>query len=143
MPHKACPKCGETVEEAKAFCPACGHSFVEEQQRTGANRYDQADHTMQMGQTMYNSMLSDMGLNLKKDPEKRIEVLKPAVQAQELRPVSETPAARPPAMQEERAKKSNKKVWVITISVAVVLLLIFAVAVIAIALYLYYSSGRF
>ena len=153
MADKTCPQCGENVDEAKAFCPACGHAFVDEQQRADASKYDQADHTMQMGQTMYNSMLSDMGLNLKKEPEKRVEVLKPvAVQpAQPLQPVAGTvhrpqPQPQAPPQQAQPApvqKKSKKKFWIITIVIAVLLLLIFAAAVIAVALYLYFKSGRF
>jgi predicted amidophosphoribosyltransferase len=147
MADKFCPQCGEKVDEAKAFCPACGHAFVEEEKRTDASAYEQADHTMQMGQTMYNSMLSDMGLNLKKEPEKRVEVLKPvAVQpAQALQPVAGTQPAPTPAQAAEprRAeKKSRKKMWIVTIVVAVSLLLIFAAAVIGIGAYLYWKGYR-
>ena len=141
MPDKTCPKCSETVDEAKAFCPGCGHSFIDEQQRTQASRYDQADHTMQMGATMYNNMLSDMGLNLKKEPEKRVEVLKPAVPAtQVLQPVATTQNVPTPAPQAEPEQKSRKKFWIITIAVGVLLLLIVAASLIAIGGYLYYRS---
>jgi uncharacterized Zn finger protein (UPF0148 family) len=150
MADKTCPQCGEAVGETKAFCPACGHAFVDEAKRTDASAYDKADHTMQMGQTMYNNMLSDMGLNVKKEPEKRVEVLKPVgVQpAQVLQPIAATPTSQPrpspPAASEPPAvKKSNKKIWIITIVVAVLLLLIFAAAVIGVGLYLYFYSGRF
>ena len=148
MPDKYCPQCGEKVDEAKAFCPACGHAFVDEEKRTDASAYEQADHTMQMGQTMYNAMLSDMGLNLKKEPDKRIEVLKPVgVQpAQTLQPVAgtlQTPRTSPPADADEAPKKSNKKIWIITIVVAVALLLIFVAAVVVVGLYLYFKPGRF
>jgi hypothetical protein len=148
MPDKTCPQCGETVGEVKAFCPSCGHAFVDEEKRADASKYEQADHTMQMGQTMYNAMLSDMGLNVKKEPEKRVEVLKPvAVQpAQVLQPVAGTQAAptRPqPAQAPPPEKKSNKKIWIITIVIALVLLLILAAAVILVGLYLYFYSGRF
>lgn len=147
MADKFCPQCGEKVDEAKAFCPACGHAFVAEEKRTDTSAYEQADHTMQMGQTMYNSMLSDMGLNLKKEPEKRIEVLKPvAVQpAQTLQPVvgtqpapTPTPEIGPPPAE----KKSRKKIWIVTIVVAVLLLLIFAAAVIGVGAYLYWKGYR-
>jgi len=147
MADKTCPKCGEAVGETKAFCPACGHAFVDEAKRTDASAYDKADHTMQMGQTMYNAMLSDMGLNVKKEPEKRVEVLKPVgVQpAQVLQPVAGTQSvpAPKPAAAPQPPKKSNKKIWIITIVIAVLLLLIFAAAVIGVGLYLYFYSGRF
>ncbi len=150
MAEKTCPQCGETVDVAKAFCPACGNAFVDEEKRTDSSAYEKMDNTVQMGQTMYNNMLSDMGLNVKKEPEKRVEVLKPiAVQpAQTLQPVAGTqlaPTPPPtPAHAETAEKKSNKKILIVTIAVAVVLVLIFAVAVIAVAIYyLYFRSGRF
>ena len=149
MADKTCPQCSETVDVAKAFCPACGNAFVDEEKRTDSSAYEKMDNTVQLGQTMYNNMLSDMGLNIKKEPERRVEVLKPvAVQpAQTLQPVAGTRAAPTPsptpAHAETAEEKSNKRFWIITIIVAVVLVLIFAVAVIAVGLYLYFRSGRF
>jgi len=81
MGTKACESCGEMVDEAKAFCPGCGHAFVEEEKREQASKYESFENTVQFGQTMYNMMLSDMGLNISKPPnapEKRVEVLEPA-----------------------------------------------------------------
>lgn len=144
MPDKTCPKCNETVDEAKAFCPGCGHSFVDEQQRKEASRYDQADHTMQMGATMYNNMLSDMGLNLKKEPEKRVEVLKPAVPAtQVLQPVAPTPPTPAPATAEpEAGTKSRKSLWITLAIIAGILIVIGIIAVIAVVILLF-RLGRF
>lgn len=145
MADKQCPKCGERVDEAKAFCPgpSCGYSFEDEQQRTDASAYDKMDSTVQMGQTMYNSMLSDMGLNLKRpDAERKVEVLKPvAAQQQVLQPIASAapqPAATPSPVPE--VKKSNKKIWIITIVVAAVLLLLFVAAVALVGLYLYFRA---
>src|SRR5689334_12680072 len=111
MADKNCPQCGETVAETKAFCPSCGHAFVDEQQRTDASAYEKADHTMQMGQTMYNEMLSDMGLNVKQPvPDKRVEVLKPAPgNVQVLQPIAPalTPKPAEPLLHQEPEKKSN------------------------------------
>jgi len=146
MADKTCPQCGETVAETKAFCPSCGHAFVDEQQRTDASAYEKADHTMQMGQTMYNNMLSGMGLNVNKaEPEKRVEVLNPATgTVQVLQPIGQAPAVSGtvPAQQPQAEKKSNAKIWIITGLVAVALLLIFVVAIVLIALYLYYRAGK-
>ena len=148
MAEKTCPQCGETVEEAKAFCPACGNAFVEEEQRTDASAYEQADHTMQMGQTMYNNMLSDMGLNIKKaEPEKRVEVLKPVAvhPAQVLQPAaSAPPAAERPAQAapQETEKRSGARIWIVTLVVAIALLLILLAAVVGVGLYLYFKAGR-
>jgi hypothetical protein len=65
MAQKQCGKCGELVDEAKAFCPGCGNAFVEEEGRE-ATRFDEMGSTAQIGQTMYNQMLSDMGLSVDK-----------------------------------------------------------------------------
>lgn len=73
MAQKECDKCGDLVDEAKAFCPGCGNAFVEEQKREERSGFEQADNTVQIGQSMYNQMLSDMGLNISKrrDPAER------------------------------------------------------------------------
>jgi hypothetical protein len=64
MPLRACEECQEMADDAKAFCPSCGHAFVKEQKREQPSEFQNMDGTMQLGQTMYNQMLSDMGLNL-------------------------------------------------------------------------------
>src|SRR6188768_2284766 len=94
MGLKQCPKCSEMVDEAKAFCPACGNAFVEEESRK-ESQFDQLDNTVQLGNTMYNQMLSDMGLNLSKTgvPEKRVEVIAPVVPEP---PGQKVPAATAP-----------------------------------------------
>ena len=68
MGEKQCSKCGEMVDDAKAFCPGCGNAFVEEKKRTSVSEFEQLDHTVRLGDTMYNQMLSDMGLNVSKQP---------------------------------------------------------------------------
>lgn len=57
------------VDEAKAFCPGCGNSFVNEVQRDESSSFDRLDKTVQFGQSMYDAMLSDMGLNISKAPD--------------------------------------------------------------------------
>jgi hypothetical protein len=82
MAQKQCGKCGEMVDEAKAFCPGCGESFVEEESREETN-FEKMGSTVQLGQTMYNQMLSDMGLSVEKKespPEKRLEIIEPVKQ---------------------------------------------------------------
>src|SRR5580765_8207492 len=84
MGQKQCDKCGEMVDEAKAYCPGCGNAFVEEKKRQEASQYERMDPTVQLGQTMYDQMLSDMGLNIAKAPEiveKRIEIIAPVATA--------------------------------------------------------------
>jgi hypothetical protein len=63
MATKQCSACGESADEAKAFCPGCGHSFDEEAERHTSD-FQNMDSTVQVGKTMYGQMLSDMGLNI-------------------------------------------------------------------------------
>jgi len=140
MSDKTCPKCGEAVGHTKAFCPSCGHAFVDEQERAASSAYDAADHTQQLGQTMYNNLLSDMGLNVNKpQPEKRVEVLKPVGSATQ---VLEPAAPKTESVATPPEKKSNTKVWIITAAVAGALLLILVAAVVLVGIYLYFRSGR-
>lgn len=120
------------VDEAKAFCPACGHAFVEEQERSASSDFEEMDSTVQLGQTMYNQMLSDMGLNISKSPnaeEKRIEVIEPE-------PVSVKP--RPPEPVADRPKSNTLKWILIGGALAIVAL---AVLIIAVAAIIVYWSG--
>jgi hypothetical protein len=132
MGHRQCDKCSELVDEARAFCPACGHAFVEEEKRQTKTEFESVDHTMQMGQTMYNQMLSDMGLNISKQqpkasPEKLAEVIAPVAPAAPVEP------GQPP-------KTTNYLKWIIIIG-ACVLLLAFLV-IIAAGVLLYWLSAR-
>lgn len=133
MALRQCEKCGETVDEAKAFCPGCGHAFVEEQKRSQASNFEAMDNTVQLGQTMYNQMLSDMGLNISKSPDappKRVEVVIPAVQ--EASPKPEKPAP-------ELKKAPNYLKWLIIAGASVLLLAFLVIAAAAlIILYSYY-----
>ena len=121
MGLRQCEKCSEMVDEAKAFCPGCGHAFVEEQKRQKASEFEKQDNTVQLGQTMYNQMLSDLGLNLSKSgvPEKRIEVIAPVVAepaAKEVRaataPVQEASPTASSARPKE-VKKPGRAKWII------------------------------
>lgn len=79
MTERPCDKCGEMVSVTKAFCPACGNALVEEETRSDTSEFQNLDGTMQMGQTMYNQMLSEMGLNISATPEQLSEAVKPVV----------------------------------------------------------------
>jgi hypothetical protein len=130
MGQKVCDNCGETVDEARAFCPACGNAIVEEEQRQEASAFEQMDHTVQMGKTMYGNMLSDMGLNISKapdapQPEKRVEVIAPVT------PVSQNPPA-PPA-------KKNYLVWIIIGAIALFFL---GLLLLGLAGFLFYYFGN-
>lgn len=135
MALRQCDKCSEMVDEAKAFCPECGHALVEEKQREEESAYESMDGTMQFGQTMYNQMLSDMGLNISDAPNKKAEpttpqVIEPAVQPtvqpvhQVLQPIDTGVAATP--VTAEKPASGNK--WVIYGVVGALLLLILIIA---------------
>jgi hypothetical protein len=124
MPQKQCDKCSEMVDEAKAFCPGCGNSFVIESKREVRSNFDSFEGTINLGDTMFNKMLSDMGLNISKEAppqpaEKRPEV----ISLQPAAPPTPAPVASQPA--------SNAK-WFILGGVVLILifLLILAVAVV-------------
>lgn len=142
------------VDEAKAFCPSCGHAFVEEQKRTEPSVFESMEGTMQFGQTMYNKMLSDMGLNISAAPNKPEETVQPAAQPvappivqpvqpaaqQVLQPAVQAPVHQilQPAVQPQTARQaavpakpvgSNKTKWIIIGLVVIVLFLILLIAV--------------
>ena len=79
MSQRPCDKCGEMVSVTKAFCPACGHALVDEEARAETSEFEGLDGTMQLGKTMYNQMLSEMGLNISGPAEPVTEPVKPAV----------------------------------------------------------------
>ena len=128
------------VDEAKAFCPGCGTSFVDEEKRDSASSFDAMDHTVQFGNTMYNQMLSDMGLNISKAPNaeapkpeaKRVEVLIPAAEPA----TPKVPAAVQPKVT-EAVKSSNTTKWLIAGGVLIVLIFSLVVIVAILLFYLY------
>ncbi|MFZ1701396.1 MAG: hypothetical protein WBO10_16175 [Pyrinomonadaceae bacterium] len=127
MGVKQCDKCSEMVDEAKAFCPACGNAFVEEEQRSAANSFEKMDSTVQLGQTMYNQMLSDMGLNIERAPEpveKRVEVIQ-----------AEPAAPRAPAKPKAPPASSSNIKWIVLGAAAVVVLAVFLIILAAAAIY--------
>ncbi|MFN0138461.1 MAG: hypothetical protein ACKVQW_00045 [Pyrinomonadaceae bacterium] len=134
MGQKPCDKCGELVDEAKAFCPACGNAFVEEEQRKEESAFEQMDSTVQMGKTMYGQMLSDMGLNISKapdatppPPEKRVEVIAPLT-------TTATPAAAVTPISRAQTEPAVKKSYVMWIVLGVAALIVgLAVLVVIVA----------
>lgn len=136
MGEKQCGKCGEMVDEAKAFCPGCGNAFVEEKTRTSVSDFDLSEHTVRLGDTMYNQMLSEMGLSISKQPnraEKLVEAVAPVVPA--------TPASRPERIAEPSpAAPSNRTSIIIGIALIVIAFAILAVITIAAAAVLYFRQ---
>ncbi len=143
MSLRQCDKCSEMVDEAKAFCPSCGHAFVEEEKRKEPSVFDNMEGTMQLGNTMYNQMLSDMGLNISDAPDKPAEFPLPVVQPV-IRPAVQQvlqPAVQPvvqPALEPVKSAASSKRKWIIIGGVAVLLLLILLI-VVALAAFVLWS----
>ena len=136
MTSLQCEKCGEMVDEAKAFCPGCGNSFVSEEKRPEASKFEKLEPTIQFGQTMYNQLLEDMGLNISAAPnqvEKRVEVLTP-VNTEPAKPVAvktvpeRNSATAPEKLPDQPAAANTNLKWYILIGVAVVFLLPIALA---------------
>src|SRR4051812_16950896 len=126
MGLRRCDKCDEMVDEAKAFCPGCGNSFVDEEKRQEASNFDKVDRTVQFGQTMYNQMLEDMGLNIgaiATPIEKRAEVIEPVRAERIPEPVSEKIQRELPPKTEKKAAghaASNTK-WYVLAGVAAII----------------------
>ena len=136
MAQKQCEKCGDMVDEAKAFCPGCGHAFVEEEKRQQASEFEQKGNTIQFGQTMYNQMLSDMGLNISKTPDpapKRIEVIIPAAA-----PAPSKAAVKTQSVPKEKSEPSNKRKWLIYGGAALVLLVLATIVILVTGLVVFY-----
>jgi hypothetical protein len=136
MGQQQCDKCGEMVDEAKAFCPGCGNAFVKEEKRQGASKFEKLDPTIQFGHTMYNQLLEDMGLNISGAPnpvEKRVEVIAPVdtkiAPSAKAATVTIQPAVKTPGKTPEKKEQppSNLK-WYILFGVAVLFLLPIALA---------------
>lgn len=143
-----CEKCGEQVDDAKAFCPACGNSLIEERRRTLSTNFEQMDMTVQLGNTMFNQMLNEMGLKSGKPDGHDLPAEPPKMAPLPTTTVVPPAAAAPRSKLEAPVdivppKASNRKVWVITIVVALVLLFVLlAAAGLAGGIFYYYTGSQ-
>jgi hypothetical protein len=132
MGSKYCGSCGEQVDEAKAFCPGCGNAFVEEEKRTTVTEFEGSEKTVQLGQTMYNQLLSDMGLNIAKPPgktEPKTQVIRPE------------PVVKPVVVEPPKARPAYYR-WLIIAAAVVVFGLVILIILAAIGIF-FYLSPRF
>lgn len=136
MPERQCQKCGETTDEAKAFCPACGEAFVEETKRSEASVFESMEGTMQLGNTMYNQLLSDMGLNLKARSD---DVTEPSIKIPSAAIPTPAAAIRPATVRPESSSSSGDKKWLIVGIIALALFFLVLIAL-GIAGYVIYRS---
>ena len=137
MAEQQCGKCGEMVDEAKAFCPGCGHSFVDEKQRETVSDFDQSKRTVQLGETMFNQMLSEMGLNISKPPnrqEKKSDLVTPLVAPA----ISPSPTQKTQPSPSTPAKRNRKTVWIIVIVLAAIVFAIVVMLITVAGLSYYY-----
>ena len=135
MAEKRCDKCGEMVDEAKAFCPGCGDSFVDERQRTSVSDFDQSNRTVQLGETMFNQMLSEMGLNISKQPNREdnnSDIVAPLV------PIAAEPSIKPKGPPSTAPAKRTNTIRIIAIAAAVVVFAIVVMLATFAGLMLYY-----
>jgi len=148
MALRECDKCGEMVDEAKAFCPGCGRAFVEETVRTESSEFNMLDGTMQLGNTMYNQMLSDMGLNISAAPDKPAETAQPVqpavgppqpVQHQVLQPARQQVIQ--PAVKPQAPVKKSSNTWLVIGGGVIVFLVVLLIAAIAVGIFLYSKYG--
>ena len=131
MGEKQCGKCGEMVDDAKAFCPACGNTFVEERERTTKTDFDLSAHTVRLGDSMYNRMLADMGLSISKEPNREgANVASPVPAA------SEAPVP-PSGVVPSSAQKPPILKWVLIGIAALFVFLALLVVLAAVAIILY------
>jgi len=128
-----CENCGEIVDAAKAFCPACGDSLVTEEIRESESEFDASVRTVQFGSAVYNQLLSEMGLNISEPPNKPAQNPEPLAQAASL---PEHHIVPPDATPRSRRK------WIIA-GVAFVFLIIFGAILLAAAIFLYLRWDQF
>lgn len=131
MGEKQCGKCGEIVDEVKAFCPGCGNAFVDEKERTTKTDFDLSANTIRLGDSMYNKMLSDMGLSISKQPNREpgVESVQAITENAAAASAEKNPVQPPP-------QKSSILKWVV-IGVAALLVLALLVVLAAVAIYFY------
>ncbi len=115
------------VAEAKAFCPACGSAIIEEEKRQEESKFEKLSSTVQFGQTMYNQMLEDMGLNISAPPdrgEKRVEIIAP-IPTETAAPVKADAAIKPQVIPAKPERGGNVKWYILG---AVMLVVLFPIA---------------
>lgn len=127
MSLKICEKCGETVDEAKAFCPECGNPFVSEEKREDSSEFDRYAGTIKLSKSAFNIMLSKMDLDTSRSPEEEKSRTEQAIEN-----LPEEHKLR------DQTKNSGMSKWIIIAAAGAVILIFFVLAVL-IALYIYFS----
>ncbi len=131
MEQKTCEKCNESVDEAKAFCPACGNAFVTEEKREESSEFDKYAGTVNVSQSVYKMMMSDFENQPSKPAE--TESPEPVIQSNPA-PVQ---VISPENIAPVEESKSGNLLIIILICVVLFLIVLLA-AVFAALLYFYY-----
>jgi hypothetical protein len=121
MDLKKCEKCGTSVPEAKAFCPECGASLVDEATRETTSEHNAYAETAMLSKSSYNLMLADMDLNISESPNltaERLNISKDFIDSLSLDPPKE-----------DKPAGTDKK-WIIVAAACAVFLFLLLVAII-------------
>ncbi|MFN6963466.1 MAG: hypothetical protein ACK4S4_06845 [Pyrinomonadaceae bacterium] len=153
MEQRQCAQCGGSVDAAKAFCPECGAAMIAEESRQDASDYDASPRTVQFGQTMFNQVLSDMGLT---DAGARTDDKTPTTGQAPPRPSSVTtlkpvasssadeapprPPSAAPSAERGPGKPGLSTKWIVVLVASAVALLLAVAALAAAAVILYLLS---
>lgn len=135
MGEKQCGKCGEIVDEVKAFCPGCGNAFVDERERETKTDFDLSANTIRLGDSLYNKMLADMGLSISKQPnrdEPSGESIAPAT------PENPTVASVRSSVVQPSPTKPSRLKWIL-IGIAVLTAVLALVVIVAAIAIVYFS----
>ena len=120
------------MNDARAFCQACGNPLVAEARRTELSRFELSRETQYLDESMLLAILGDMGLDLSKRPQTADTLVENtvAVQAGSARSVQTKSIGQTNVVQPRqptgrtRAANSNVK-WLVVASVALLLLVSF------------------
>ncbi|MEO8647772.1 MAG: hypothetical protein ABI539_01260 [Acidobacteriota bacterium] len=126
-----CAKCGEKVDQAKAFCSECGSSLVAEDERKAVSEFDASAGTVQYGKTVYNQLLSDMGLDIS---ELKIADAPTAAKAPQPEHIEQLGPG-----QADQTARWFRKAWFWVAAAALALLIVIAVlAALLVMIYIFY-----
>lgn len=137
MSLKKCEKCGEQVDEAKAFCPECGNPFVYEEKRVEATEFEKQAGTIAYSKTVFNLMLSKLNLDPSQPPGE--EKIQPSPVEEKIQPQLQEASDKFSPQEKTSEKKTNSGIikWIILAAVGLIILSFFLLAVLVV-LYFYF-----
>jgi hypothetical protein len=142
MDLQQCKNCGESVDAAKAFCPACGDPFVPEDERGNVSEFEADGETVQYGKSAFYELLSEMELNISEAPDKPdTPVVRPVVKSSQANVEHVQPAVGAPT-KPEATRKGPRKKWIIAAAIGAVFLFFTGVVVIAAGIIVYLGWYR-